>query len=205
MKIATIAKVVILLRTTYALPAVAALAVMAGIWFGTKVIAEPKIINVVLDPPGPISTPSIIPTTFREAGRMACDEYIVDYKLWLVIRLLEMGRRNMEMGIQGRNAAIEKRHPYFSQAYWAAYLIALNQKRFAMDKGTQEKWYSMKYPFIAFLCYKWSPIKSGKNNWREYYWSGNHGGIAGIYDTYSVGDLERMVDKKTEERFGKTW
>lgn len=172
------------------------------VWFGASVVAGPRMMYVSLDPPRPTQTPQPVPTSFNEAGRMACERYVVDYKLWLCVRLNEMGRRNLEMGLPKRgNAAIESAYPFFTQAYWAAYILAKRQKEFAADKGLQERFASLGQPFVGYFCFRWNPGKG----WRNYYWDKENGGVAAAYYHYSKGQLEKMIEKKAVELFGDDW
>lgn len=172
------------------------------IWFGASVVAGPRMMHIIVDSPRPTPTPKPVPTSFNHAGRMACERYQVDYKLWLSLRQNEMGRRNLEMGVgvTATNAAIAAEHPYFPQAYWAAYLLSKRQREFSMVKGLQLKFSSYGYPFIAYVCSKWRP-----RDWRQYYWSKEGGGVGASYHKNTVRSLEKKIKRRAVEMYGGDW
>lgn len=170
------------------------------VWFGARVVAQPSMMHILLDSPRLTPTPHPIPTSFMEAGRMACEHYLVDHKLWLAIRWCEMGRRDMEMGIQGRNAAIETRHPYFPQAYWAAYILAKRQREFCASKELQRKYATYKDPYVAYACHRWHPWK-----WKAYYWDAKGNGVGATYSKRSSKLLEKRITAKVKEKWGTVW
>lgn len=189
-----------MMRAALTITVTAIIGAVFCVWFGARVVARPSMMHILLDSPRPTPTSQPIPTSFLEAGRMACEHYVVDYRVWLSIRWCEMGRRNMEMGIQGRNAAIEAKHPYFPQAYWTAYMLAKRQREFCADKKLQAEYAKYKSPYVAYVCRRWHPWQ-----WKAYYWNGKGNGVGAVHHKYSAVALERKIDKKVEEKWGAIW
>lgn len=183
-------------------PTILAVVVAVGlVWFGAS-LPGPRMMHIIVGSDRPTPVPQVIPTTFNQAGRMACERYQVDYKLWLAFRQNEMGRRNLEMGVgvTKTNAAIQAEHPYFSQAYWAAYLLSKRQREFSMSKKLQQKFSSFGYPFVAYACSKWRPRK-----WREYYWSKGGAGVAASYNKNTIRSLEQKIERRAVALYGGNW
>jgi len=164
---------------------------LAGFYSGNKAAAgRAKVITLCLDLP----QSSYSPKSFSNAQADAAVVYPSDYKLALCLRLCELGRRGMEMGIQGRNVAIEKDHPIYSQAYQAARILAIRQRDFAMSKRLQEEFSKYRFPFIAYVCQCWKPVAMP---WEKYYWDAKaKHGVGYFYYRYSVDELERLISKR---------
>ena len=169
---------------------------LMGMLVSVKVF-RPKIINLIVD--GPVSKSNIIyhPVSLDDAIRDASDTFHTMYKVGLCMALAEGGSNGNELGVQGFSAKMSQNHPYYTQAYRMAAILADRQKEFCDSPSVRKKFSAKQYAFIAYVCYRWAPA----SGWERYYWSEREKyGVAYFYHHYSAQELERKLRHKRRER-----